>query len=114
MVSAVINRRGLVRGAATLVSAAPLRGQSLAPGRLVVATQGGPSSLEPVREFSSVSWRIGDYVLQSLNGVRFRDSSMMIADDVVMPYGEKTAIDRTPCNVEYMDFHPANLALRGS
>ncbi len=47
-------------------------------GRLVVATQGSPRSLEPTREFSNVSWRIGYNVFEGLIRVDYKNEMKLV------------------------------------
>lgn len=75
-----IDRRHLLTAAAGLAasSALPKDGVAQTPGRLVVATQGSPRSLEPVREFSNVSWRIGFNIFESLIRIDYRDGQRLV------------------------------------
>ncbi|MEI8147188.1 MAG: ABC transporter substrate-binding protein, partial [Alphaproteobacteria bacterium] len=75
-----INRRGLILGAGALSLSPSANAQGAASngGRLVVATQGSPRSLEPVREFSNVSWRIGFNVFESLIRIDYKDGMKLV------------------------------------
>jgi peptide/nickel transport system substrate-binding protein len=79
----MLTRRRTMATAAAL----PLLGRALpasaqAPaspgGRLVVATQSSPRSLEPTREFSNVSWRIGYNVFEGLIRVDYKNEFKLV------------------------------------
>jgi peptide/nickel transport system substrate-binding protein len=68
--------RRLLLAAAASTAATPSRAQST--GRLVIATQGSPRSLEPLREFSNVSWRIGFNLFEGLIRVDYRNNLRLV------------------------------------
>ena len=67
------DRRAVLAGAAALAAAAAVSAQPASAGRLVIAVQGSPRSLEPLREFSNVSWRIGYNLFESLLALEEQD-----------------------------------------
>jgi peptide/nickel transport system substrate-binding protein len=74
-----ISRRRLLEGAAVagIVATTPGAGfaQTGSPARatrLTVGVQGTPRTLEPLREFSNVLWRVGYNVFEGLLGVDYR------------------------------------------
>jgi peptide/nickel transport system substrate-binding protein len=72
-----IARRTVIGGLATLGAVAALpriaRSQSAPGDRLVVATQGSPRTLEPLRDFSNVLFRVGYNVFEGLLRVDYKD-----------------------------------------
>jgi peptide/nickel transport system substrate-binding protein len=70
-----LDRRSVLMGAAALAAApSGALAQTASPARLTVAVQGSPRSLEPLREFSNVAWRIGYNVFEGLLAIDFQDN----------------------------------------
>lgn len=67
---------GLLSGAESQTAFA--QGAASGARNLVLAVQGSPRTLEPVREFSNVSWRIGFNVFESLIRVDYKGGGALV------------------------------------
>lgn len=68
--------KGLAASAAFAASSLPVVAQPAR--RLTLGIQGTPRSLEPLREFSNVSWRIGYNIFEGLLGIDYKNGLALV------------------------------------